>query len=499
MAPEFLIIDQMVLKECLQIGSVSGRSFVRDVPDSNKAHTYLKSSLKTVYYLGLMIREWNLLGGKRMIKNKLFAAILVIMFGFSLSAQAQFWVNTGELTGATYVSALIETADSTIYAGTYPDGNVFKTINGGANWTNTGPIAAGYIMSLLGSSDGAIYAGTYLAAKVFKTTDDGNTWTATGDLSGDRNINALVEESDGAIYAANNKYVYKTVNGGDTWTNTGELIDVVMVYSLLETADGSIYAGTYNYGDIFKTTDGGTTWNNTGDLAGASIVFSMIEASDGAIYAGTMRSSQIGDVHRSTDGGATWTNTGVLSGVTKVAVLLEAANGVIYAGTAPNGEVFKTNNGGTSWVTTGDLSGASLAESLLEASDGYLYVGTQLNGDVFKSESPTSIELISFMAESLDDAVLLSWETASEKDNAGFHLYRADSANGDYVKVTSDLLPSQGDEFTGASYEFTDGDVKAGNTYYYKLEDIDLSGRSSFHGPINVTLENEEPLFGCGE
>ena len=39
----------------------------------------------------------------------------------------------------------------------------------------------------------------------------------------------------------------------------------------------------------------------------------------------------------------------------------------------------------------------------------------------------------------------------------------------------------------GASYEFVDEDIKNRKTYWYKLEDIDLKGKSTFHGPIKAT------------
>ena len=113
-------------------------------------------------------------------------------------------------------------------------------------------------------------------------------------------------------------------------------------------------------------------------------------------------------------------------------------------------------------------------------------------------DEQTPIELISFEAEALDEAVLISWETATEKDNAGFNLYRSLSVTGDYQRITSSLLPAEGNAFTGASYEFVDADVTAGNTYYYKLEDISIYGVSTFHGPIDITIETEEPQFGCG-
>lgn len=110
----------------------------------------------------------------------------------------------------------------------------------------------------------------------------------------------------------------------------------------------------------------------------------------------------------------------------------------------------------------------------------------------------TGIELVSFEAESLDDAILLSWETAAEPGNAGFHLWRSRAATGDYQRITGSMLPAQGNEFTGASYEWTDGGVEEGATYFYKLEDIDFFGVSTFHGPVEVAVPNE-PLFGCGD
>ncbi len=122
------------------------------------------------------------------------------------------------------------------------------------------------------------------------------------------------------------------------------------------------------------------------------------------------------------------------------------------------------------------------------------------SGDtVFKGwpDEETGIELLSFEATSLEESILLTWETATEASNAGYRLLRAGTANGDYQPITPSLIPAVGDEFSGASYEFTDNDVEAGETYWYKLEDIDINGESTFHGPVDVTVE-AEPFFGCG-
>ncbi|MCX5887739.1 MAG: hypothetical protein NT096_17855 [Proteobacteria bacterium] len=99
---------------------------------------------------------------------------------------------------------------------------------------------------------------------------------------------------------------------------------------------------------------------------------------------------------------------------------------------------------------------------------------------------PIVITLSSFTATSSDRKVILEWTTASEIDNAGFNLYRAESANGEYIKINFSLIPAQGSGISGATYQFIDEDVINRRTYYYKLEDIDIYGKSTFHGTASA-------------
>jgi hypothetical protein len=99
----------------------------------------------------------------------------------------------------------------------------------------------------------------------------------------------------------------------------------------------------------------------------------------------------------------------------------------------------------------------------------------------------TAVRLVSF--ESLsngDGTVTLRWETAAELDNAGFNLYRATTSDGPYIKVNDQLIPGQGTGY-GARYSYLDT-PPASTSFYYKLEDIDYYGMSTFHGPIEVQL-----------
>jgi hypothetical protein len=108
----------------------------------------------------------------------------------------------------------------------------------------------------------------------------------------------------------------------------------------------------------------------------------------------------------------------------------------------------------------------------------------------------TAITLDSFSARIENDHVVLSWRTGAEIDNAGFNLYRSSSADGLYTKINDLLIAGQGTG-SGAGYSYVD--EKPGGERYYKLEDIDYFGVSTFHGPIEaidpaqIYLPNVQP------
>gem|GEM_PF-5576388 len=104
-----------------------------------------------------------------------------------------------------------------------------------------------------------------------------------------------------------------------------------------------------------------------------------------------------------------------------------------------------------------------------------------------EEEPPDAVTLASFTAKAGVGAVNLSWETGTEIDNAGFNLYRAAAEGGPYTKVNAALIAAQGDAVSGASYSYLDQRLQAG-TYFYKLEDVDLSGVVTTHGPVSATV-----------
>ncbi len=109
------------------------------------------------------------------------------------------------------------------------------------------------------------------------------------------------------------------------------------------------------------------------------------------------------------------------------------------------------------------------------------------NGPKLQIEIVTLITLSSFTAKGISGKVFVTWSTAAEIDTVGFNLYQAEAEAGKYIKINSSLIPAQGSATKSISYEFIDTNVQNRKTYYYKLEDIDLNGVSTMHGPISAT------------
>ncbi len=117
---------------------------------------------------------------------------------------------------------------------------------------------------------------------------------------------------------------------------------------------------------------------------------------------------------------------------------------------------------------------------------------------------PSAISLASLTATQQGNAIQVAWDTYSEVDNAGFNLYRDTLPGGPGVKLNAALIPSQGpNSSTGFSYSYTDSaDLVSGTTYYYRLEDVSLSGSAAAHDPVSVTYVTPTAVslasFGAG-
>ena len=98
------------------------------------------------------------------------------------------------------------------------------------------------------------------------------------------------------------------------------------------------------------------------------------------------------------------------------------------------------------------------------------------------TETVIPVELKSFIAKKqANGVVLLSWETATERNNAGFDVEK--STNGTLFS-TIGFVKGAGNSVALNSYNFTDNNVF--NTVYYRLKQMDNNGKTAYSPVVSV-------------
>jgi len=102
-----------------------------------------------------------------------------------------------------------------------------------------------------------------------------------------------------------------------------------------------------------------------------------------------------------------------------------------------------------------------------------------------ESDVPLPITLESFTATAINGTVELSWETATETNNAHFVIYRNDVAIGSVDGAGTTSEPH--------NYSFVDDAVVPGVTYTYVLADVDLGNKETKYTDeaVTVTVAND--------
>ncbi len=147
-----------------------------------------------------------------------------------------------------------------VYSGT-ADGNVWRSTDAGANWTEiTNTLADVFITSVEASPSFANYV--YVAqsgyrdnnniAHIHKSTDKGNTWTSIAGNLPNMSINAIAimpKHQDSILFVATDGGIYGTINGGVQWNRVGDNMPIIPVFDLVyDSLKRRLVAGTYARG-----------------------------------------------------------------------------------------------------------------------------------------------------------------------------------------------------------------------------------------------------------
>ncbi len=199
------------------------------------------------------------------------------------------------------------------------------------------------------------------------------------------------------------------------------------------------------------------------------------------------------------------------------AVVVAAASGCAVSQLMPasashdssggNGTVNITNAGGCGWtavsndswitnVTPPSGTGNSTVNYMVASNpSGGARTGTiTIGGKTFtvnQSSTPTAVTLIQTSATAYDNGVLLEWQTGFEVDNLGFKVYREDNGNRQLINrhmvAGSALVAGSGTPLTaGRAYAWWIDAKDASRDSAFWLEDLDLNGASTWHGPLYV-------------
>ena len=134
------------------------------------------------------------------------------------------------------------------------------------------------------------------------------------------------------------------------------------------------------------------------------------------------------------------------------------------------GEIMGTDAAG--WVLASDtmLGGAYLTTYYGSADD----IGTP----GYDAGGNLPVELSGFGAkrDPLTGAVVITWSTQSELNNAGFFIKRSQQTNGKFVIVNPTMIAGAGTTAEKQSYTYTDATADPNVIYYYQIEDVSLDG-----------------------
>ena len=103
------------------------------------------------------------------------------------------------------------------------------------------------------------------------------------------------------------------------------------------------------------------------------------------------------------------------------------------------------------------------------------------------------VELSSFTVARTDaGAVVVTWTTESEVDNAGFNLRRSERRDSGFTLLNPVLIAGAGTTGERQVYTFTDTSAKPGVEYYYQIEEVSLGGKREalalrmLRGPVSA-------------
>jgi photosystem II stability/assembly factor-like uncharacterized protein len=444
--------------------------------------------------------------------------------------------------------ALVFQNGSTLFEGN--DGGVYKTTNGGTNWTDlsngmvisqiyrigVSQTSANTVLTGLQDNGSKLYNGgfwtdvkggdgmecivdysnsnymyaTYVRGQISRSTNGGSDFFPTNisaNIPGGQPVGAwvtpyVIDQNNSATLFAGYDRIWKTADRGNNWASASQVLSGTNKLRSLAIAPSNsnvLYAADLT--SMWKTIDGGATnWASISlpALSGNSITYIAVKNNDPNTLWITCGGYTDGSkVFQSTDGGSIWTNisTGLPNLPVMCIVYYKVATDrtVLFVGTDLGVYV---KDGTNSWVpfNTG-LPNVVVTELeiLYTGGTNKLRAGTYGRG-LWETniDAALPVELSSFTAKILKSGgVQLSWRTETEVSNYGFDVERLQNYNieklQDWEKIG--FVEGHGNSNSPKDYSFKDNNAGYGK-YAYRLKQIDTDGQFEYSKVIEVDAGN---------
>ncbi|MDP2301709.1 MAG: YCF48-related protein [Ignavibacteria bacterium] len=363
-------------------------------------------------------------------------------------------------------------------------GDILKTTDAGETWTKLPFQTDTRIYSVFFINDNLGYIGSVGPTGVYKTTDGGLNWTSlntgTGVASSIIYDIDFVDENKGfAIYSSGS--VAKTTDGGTSWTPISSGWTGAAIYDMFIVNQNVMYLCGPG-GRISRSIDGGSIFVQLTSL-GTATLYSLhfFSTTSGYIAASG------GRIFKTTDGlSFSEIPSPVLTTITLYAIRFVNETDGWFG--ASGGDVYYTEDGGISWTESNISLGTSQSTRDIQFAGNRMFViGT--DGMIIRGYSDVNIpvELTSFNADIVGTKVALNWTTASEVNNSGFSIERKTELN-DFVPLS--FIKGNGTVTGKSNYSFID-DSPVNGTSFYRLKQIDFDGSFEFSKEIQVDFSGD--------
>lgn len=287
-------------------------------------------------------------------------------------------------------------------------GEVYRSIDGGENWTTTLSGQKLISMQQHPSNPNIIYGGTNNSGKIYKSIDNGTSWSIIMPTQGipssggyrvtlavtDDNpdvVYALISNTDGGFFG-----LYKSSDSGENWilqSNTPNLLNwsssgegdndgqgwYDLALTVSPTNENEVYVGGVN---TWKSTDGGLNWSIDSHWYGSNgVPYKHADEHTLKFHPnGTLYSGNDGGLYKKT--GSSWTDISDGLQITQFYSLGVSQNNpeLVIAGAQDNGTLLM--NGNESWSA---VLGGDGMECLIDHSDDNIMYAEYYYGDLYKS------------------------------------------------------------------------------------------------------------------